>query len=523
LNYTLLQGRTFGVRVRARHNLSKVWSDWSPSSWVQANAAPSVPTPHSPANNDAFNTKPKLVVLATDPDQSPTELSVVFEIATDRAFENIVSTWAVQQTVGGTTPGTRGRFERDTTSLSLVLGTTYYWRAYSHDGFIYSGATTSGASASRSTPRSFTYADVPGVTITSPATIATMSPTITWTSSQPQTKYQVLLTDSNGTTVYDSGEVTSETLQHQVTAEGWLNGNEWNNGETLNVVVRVLNALWGTSVPQATTLTYTYPDTPTSVAVMAITPQGHVGTTAIRVDHDPTGYSEGVFAWYRYYRTPISGPGGAAIGETRRLLTNTNPAEPWLEDHTVESGQWYRYDVTQGTYSGVDVIESLAMSGEAMAQWHGLVLNLPYQPGLYNIHLRFGLPDESYQHTTTIRQARNTITGPASRRRVAAFGRRQDKDANAAFSLIHDRMTGLSGAETRDRLQSLIDCANGADSPDGKAHIVCWREGRGGRHGVLEGIFTDDTSIQIDSRYRDVWIASLALEDAEFVLGEVAD
>lgn len=515
LGYTLPQGRTIGVRMRARHSITNVWSDWSPPSWLNANAAPAVPLPLSPANGAASSTKPILAVSASDPDQESTALTVTIEVASDPDFQTIVTTNPAIRVSGDAGVGQAGRFEKDHGSTSLVLGTEYWWRAYSYDGYLYSGDTTVAANAARSTPRRFVYATVPSVTITSPATIASPQPTITWTTPAAQSRFRVLLVNDEGTTVYDSGEVAGIEKSHQLQPDGWIDGEQWNNGETFSVTVMVFESLWGTSAPVAVTLSYTYPDTPTSVVVQAITPAGHVGETVIRLDHDPTSYTEGEWAAYRYYRTELSGPGGVAVEGTRiHLLDNTNAAEPWIEDWTVESGKTYIYEASQVITVGVDPLESLSMSGEATAEWTGVVIHLMFQPDMYNIHLRESVPDGAWEPTTRIRHPR------ARFKRVVGFGRRREEDVSHDFTLRDDPVTGVSGKDQRNNLLSILDCASGYRSPDGAPHTVCWRGGRGGLHSIVYGVFAEETSIVEVGRFRNLWTASIAIEDADLLLGE---
>lgn len=520
---TLPPGLYRYLKIRAKYGAQGLLTEWSPGQLIWGNAAPGVPEPYLPEHEFATATKPILVVLADDADQASTALTVTFEVATEPTFASPVLTANGTRTAGGTGVGARGRFERDLSTASLVLDTTYYWRAYSYDGVLYSGVATTAGTATRSTPRSFTYANVPAVTITSPTTIATMSPTITWTSSQAQLKYQVILRDTDNVIVYDSGEIESTTLQHTITDAYWLNGNRWNNNETLNVTVSSWNALKGTSPTVAVTLVYAYPDTLTTVTATPVTPQGHVGTTVIEIAHDPTAYAEGVFSEYRYYRSELTGEGGEVVPGTRVLIaTNASPANPIFRDWEIRSRQWYRYEAVQATLSGVDEIESLPWAVDAMAQWNGIVIHLPYQPDMYNVHFRWSAPGGSFEPQRSVGHRTTDIDGINNITRIAAVGRIQNVIVEGVFSVFDDDEAGVLGADMVDRIDALMDCAAGIDSPDGRPHIVAWRSGRGGRKSITYGTFSGNTGIQPYDEFDDEWIVSVEVREALFVLGEEA-
>lgn len=209
------------------------------------------------------------------------------------------------------------------------------------------------------------------------------------------------------------------------------------------------------------------------------------------------------------------------IDGTRFLLSSSNTASaPVLEDWSVESGKWYRYEASQATISGVDEIESPTVAVEAMAQWYGVVLHLPFQPDLFNIHLRWSAPGGSYEPTKSIAHRSTGILGINAKRRIASIGRSRDVTVNGSFAIFDDTEAGYTGLQLVERFEDLLDCADGIESPDGRPHIVCWREGRGGRRSITYGTFGGDTGIQVYGDFDDEWIVSFEINEASMVLGE---
>ena len=85
--------------------------------------------------------------------------------------------------------------------------------------------------------------------------------------------------------------------------------------------------------------------------------------------------------------------------------------------------------------------------------------------------------------------------------------------------MIRDRETGQTGKELLERLERLLACSNGYQSPDGLAHVILWREGRGvSEHGVIPGMIPAYEVTPV-GRHRDAWDVSLPLVDVAYDAG----
>src|SRR5690606_28720670 len=177
------------------------------------------PTTLAPSGGTAYAVRPLLSCYSSEPDPEQGRPTVYAEILTSGG--SLIATRTM-------TPKAGNRYEYQTTAADLAAYGSYKWRAYSYDGIIYSGATTSAASAARSTEATFAYADVPAVTITSPSSpIETISPTIIWnrtlSGGATQTHYQVIMVDPvTENVVYQTPEFAlSVAAPHTIQSSYW--------------------------------------------------------------------------------------------------------------------------------------------------------------------------------------------------------------------------------------------------------------------------------------------------------------
>src|SRR5690606_1346750 len=148
-------GGDYQVQVRAR-DANNQWSPaWSPARAFRLNAAPHTPTGLGPHSGAASGVRPRFACLASDPDpEHGPPLPQVFAEILDESN-------TVLQTRQMSWVSARNRYEYQTTSADLPDYGAYRWRAYSFDGFLYSGGATTAAGATRSAVASFVYAEVP--------------------------------------------------------------------------------------------------------------------------------------------------------------------------------------------------------------------------------------------------------------------------------------------------------------------------------------------------------------------------
>jgi hypothetical protein len=210
----LAQGVGYYWKVRVKDSYG-LWSNYSTNAYIYTNRAPSA-SPVSPLGTSANPAKvlntltPTLSWSFSDPDgDARTGYQVLIKRASDGAI--IKDTGEV---ASGSTSYT-------VPSGLLAYGTTYYWQVRVKDPYgLWSGYTTAQyfqPNQSAAAPTNLS----PSGTSTTPATITTLTPRLTWQhndpENEPQSKYQVLIyRASDNVLVYDTGEVVSPNQYHDV-------------------------------------------------------------------------------------------------------------------------------------------------------------------------------------------------------------------------------------------------------------------------------------------------------------------
>lgn len=466
---TLDPGTEYHITLQAR-DTSGEWSQVSNPTIITTNAQPNTPVPHSPTSGFVSSVLHYLQVTATDPDAVDEELTVTARLYTDA--DVLIGTVPM-------TPHPTAANRYQVVPSSLIAGyQTFKWQSQSSDGFL----------ASAWSPlRTYVYAAVPAVTVTSPVgpVITTSQPTFEWVSTD-QTAWRIIGRDDTGGTVYDTGVQSGGAQNYSIGgSQYWLGGERWNNHETFtfDVMVQDSTTLWGTSEPLALTLEY-IPPTTLIIDGLAESFPGVKGTHFNRMWVQPTEYSQEDFVAYRWTRVDLTGPEGAEItGTSRHLLDEINSGETVLDDFDTISNQWYRYTVIQRIKSGVDIIDSDPVSIELMSSWHGTLLHMPFDPLNNYVWLRYGAPGGSYEPVRR-REAPNRSVMPMNNAKPYAYrGREHRLDVSGEYTFIPtDGVTAIDQLDTLDRM---FDNQYAHLSPDGRPHDMCWREGRGGRRGLL--------------------------------------
>lgn len=492
---TLAFGTTYGIQMRAR-DTNNVWSaEWSPVTTFRVNAPPLTPSGLTPTANASTSEYPLLQATVSDPDpENPTSSLSAFARIKDAAG-------TVLQTRTMTYNATTGKFEYQTIAADLPSYATYKWDAYSYDGTYYSGGAAVSSQATKSAESTFVYAAGPVVTITAPgSTVATLTPAVTWTAtytnaSQQKRRIQLVNPDT-GAVVYDTGHITSTSTSWSIqSVTNWIGGERWNNGETFDLILTLTdtNGLEGSDT-QTVTLTYPAVAQVAFSAVGTALPGTH-GTNAVLLDLTQTSYSPSVFVSYDIYREELIGQTDSVRPGTRVFLKEeTNPGRTTFLDADVTSWQRYRYQIVQRITSGNDILASDFSSQVVMVHWDGTIIHMPYAPLDRCVELRFGTLGGSYSPQIALGQSQRLDTPIGVGGRVAHFGPGLTMDPSGDYGITGDDLK-----TAQDRLSDLLDVYNAQRGGyDGRPHILCWRDGRGGPFGRIYGIISGEPTITFE-------------------------
>lgn len=199
LSTTLSNGTTYYWRVRSYDG--SLYSSYSSSRSfsISVNTAPTVPTLASPIGGTQVGSLTPTLTLTNSTDAEGNSIVYDFQVSTSAAFGTITSqTTGVVQGTGGVTSWVVG--------TDLSNGTTYYWRARSYDGALYSnyssnGSFVIGVNSAPSVPN-----------LSSPAAagqVNTLTPTLTLTNS----------TDAEGNTLTYDFQVSTSTTFGSIAAQ----------------------------------------------------------------------------------------------------------------------------------------------------------------------------------------------------------------------------------------------------------------------------------------------------------------
>jgi hypothetical protein len=346
-------------RMRGRDTAGN-WGSWSELRSFSIDAAPTVPSPYTPANNAVRTSRPELAVTVSDPDDSTATLVVKFRIKN--------SSGTVLFTRTGAYNASTGKFEYQTTSTDIPTFGTWKWDAYAFDGTVYSGGTTVEASAAKSAERTFTYANGPQVTIVAPTdggTIDTGTPFIDWDvsgSSQVSRRVQYV---RDGITIHDNTFATTVT---QTTQSATLStGEVLHEGDEITIIITATDAL-AISGSDSVTVTVDFPNPPALdlSADLAMAP-GDVVPSFVRLSWPQSTYplsdaGAGAFQYYRLTRQPTADALAAdpnLPNEVVRLPYIRTVTTTHYDDHAARPGVEYLYKLRQYIlFNGVSLLGS---------------------------------------------------------------------------------------------------------------------------------------------------------------------
>lgn len=360
---TLAWGTSYRYQIRGYDGTN--WSDWSASRTFSTNAAPTVPVIISPTNNQILTDYPLVRFTGTDADDT-TGTGLVGKVRIKDDTGSVLFTRSATLTAGV--------WEYQTDGTDLATYDDYRLDAYLGDGTLWSGEVAWGseASAVKSSEVAFTYALGPTVTLTSISngdTITTASLLVEWTTTDQQKK-RVYLYDSTGTTlVYDSGAVVSATESHTIPS------GHYHNDTTYQLIVWVEDStpLTGESSALLFTVDYVEPDAVANFQAIAVSvgndPNGW--TTANRLTWNATTYGTDVWQRYEIQRQAASGVDSQLVLWRNDL---TSPTQITVTDYTPVTGIEYTYTIRQIILTGIDELESAAVTAVATCNFGGVVL-----------------------------------------------------------------------------------------------------------------------------------------------------
>lgn len=215
------------------------------------NTAPNAPTSLSPTGGAVQNTlTPTFSGTFSDPDAGDTMYGYQIQVSTDSTFASVTHWDSTTATTAATS------FSKTYAGTTLSEGVTYYWRARTKDA--------AGAWGSWSTAQQFAVNSVPNAPSIalqeSPTTdVTTLTPHFLVTHSDPDSAdtkayaYHVILETSDGTAVWDSGDVALGTPATTVTvtypgapALSWGTAYRW------RARTKDRNGAWGSYSTNAT-------------------------------------------------------------------------------------------------------------------------------------------------------------------------------------------------------------------------------------------------------------------------------
>jgi hypothetical protein len=166
----------------------------------------------------------------------------------DNAQGKAVIEWKLQNGVSWNTVEVNSSNQYNDFAPGFFLAGTIVWRVKTYDQYNLESPYSDIVAFESAAPT-----NAPAV---SPISTAVSRPTVQW-SSLGQIAYQIIVTDSNNNTIWDTGEVTSTNKARTV-------GVSFENGGTYTVKVRVKDAtnLWSDYASQTITVSYTPPANP---------------------------------------------------------------------------------------------------------------------------------------------------------------------------------------------------------------------------------------------------------------------
>jgi hypothetical protein len=411
------------VRVRAYDGLS--YGEWDESDGVftiNHNSPPTPPTNLSPTGKAIDRSiVQRLAWTYNDPDTNDTQSKAVIEW---RLQGN--TTWNIINNVSN-------RTYFDVSSNVFPVG-QIEWRVKTYD--------QTGAESPFSQIAVFTSADpTDAPTITSPSsTVNVSSPVVQWTVPE-QTAYQIVIEDTIGTVIWDTGEVVSTNKARTV-------GASLVNGGQYVIKVRVKNNafLWTEYALLNITVSYTPPPKPT-ISVSSAT--GHI---VIEIDNpSPTGTQPvitGNEVYKRFNNVWVK------IAEDVNFVP--------YRDYAVASGVEYNYKVRaigdNGTFSESNVdFTSITLRGV----WLHTINNA--EVTAYNFKFDGGGRESSWEVESSLMRFKGRT------RPVIETGEMKD-------DLIDFNLT-LTDNESKEALERIVK----------SQEIVCYRDGRGR---IRFGVFT---------------------------------
>ena len=221
-------------------NSVNVWGEWSDGRSFRTNGAPAIPVNLAPKNSIASTTRPVLICSCKETEGD--SLTIKARIKTNGGSVIATRTMSYVNYTNGLY-----NYKYQTTSSDLASYGTYKWDAYSYDGHMYSGETTTEANAAKSSEAVFVYAQGPTVNLTAPVNGGTFAGDVNldWDDVPNQKSYVVRFYDMDNNLWKQTGTVVSSASGSGIDTYSW----QFRNHESYKVQVEVTdtNNLVGTS------------------------------------------------------------------------------------------------------------------------------------------------------------------------------------------------------------------------------------------------------------------------------------
>ncbi len=168
---------------------------------------------------------------------------------------------------------------------------------------------------------------------------------------------------------------------------------------------------------------------------------------------------------------PLSAPQGEPTGRAEWLRRITSPIQTAYLDAEGASGQAYDYQALQTVRVGIDEVQSLPATSQAMLTFGGVVIGNVLAPETYHLEMQYAAR-RGDEGEWSLGQDVSFVRGLGARKSRAIRGAQQEWDFSGEYRLLSD---DAGSAEARERAFRELAEHGGT---------LCIRDGRGNREYV---------------------------------------
>lgn len=347
------ESKEYNWKVRTKDSGSGLFGSYASPVYFYTNAAPTTPTNLDPGTSEVFDATSDEVFSwqFNDPDTGAGDAQTAFQIIIVRVSDGVTvhdTGKVVSATESYTLPGG-----------TLANGESYQWKVRAWDSQDQAGSYSNLASFECSLP--------PAVSITSPIDSGTYPKgilTVTWSYSDPdtspQTKFQVILKNADGSQILkDSGEVSGTDTEYTFSTV-------LDNNTTYQVQVTVWDNVGLSSSDTHTFTTDFVPPTTPVISALGYDDGAKIIITITNPDDDPAKPATDHNDLYRR----------ESGGEWIRIVKDL-PINAGYEDFAVASGRTYEY---KAIAISVDETSAESNVAEATISFEGIWIHSIYDP-----------------------------------------------------------------------------------------------------------------------------------------------